>query len=321
MSTEITRSAPTALTIREDQTRFTPEQEQALLNHAGVSRNASDADVEVFFHQVKRTGLDPFAKQIHMIERQGKQTIQVGIDGFRLIARRAVDKTGEALGYEDNLWCDQNGNWRDVPVPGQVPVAAKVTVLRNGQRYPAVALYEEYVARKKNGDVNAMWSQRPAGQLAKCAEALALRKAFPQDLAGLYTSEEMQQADNPDRARPAPAQSQQAQSAPSPDQAQQKPVKGPDDRAREVLQSTDPAEVQSFGKLLRRQHPEHPAIPHLIERYNALTQDPGPQPKEAALPAEEPAPPGRHEEVVDAEIVPEHEAAQQSEPLFEETTS
>lgn len=248
-------SADTALTIREDQTGFTEEQQQALLNHAGVSRNAKPADVEVFFHQVKRTGLDPFAKQIYLIERQGKQTIQTGIDGFRLIARRAVDRTGETLGYEDNLWCDENGTWHDVPKPGARPIAAKVTVLRNGQRFPAIALYDEYVATKRDGTVNAMWSQRPAGQLAKCAEALALRMAFPQDLSGLYTADEMHQADNvPQPAAPASApaaSSPGATSAGSPEQATE------DAWSRRLAEIwDDPAAIDRAMKSLRSNRPD-----------------------------------------------------------------
>lgn len=260
MSTEI-KGAQTALTIREDQTTFTAEQQQALLNHAGVSGNAKSADVEVFFHQVKRTGLDPFAKQIYMIERMGKQTIQTGIDGFRLIARRAVDRTGESLGYEDNLWCDQHGNWRDVPKPGEHPVAAKVTVLRNGERFPAVALFEEYAATKRDGSLTQMWKDRPAGQLAKCAEALALRKAFPQDLSGLYTAEEMQQADNstpaPRQTTPTPAptaSSPGAASASSPDTAGPSTPDQPAERLQAIWD--DPAAIDSALPWLRSNRPE-----------------------------------------------------------------
>lgn len=197
------QSAQTALTIRDDQTTFTDEQATAL-QHLGVQR-ATRADVDIFFHQCKRTGLDPFARQIYMIERQGKQTIQTGIDGFRLIADRTIRSTGGHLGYEDTEWCGPDGKWQDVWIGKTPPAAARVTVLRNGQRFPAIALYDEYVGRKRDGSVTQMWQSRPAGQIAKCAEALALRKAFPQDLSGLYTSDEMQQADN------APRQVQQAQ--------------------------------------------------------------------------------------------------------------
>ena len=192
----------TDLTIREDQT-FWDNRQIAALQQLGVDR-ATKADLAVFFHQCARTGLDPFARQIYMIERQGRQTIQTGIDGFRLIARRATDAARGAFGYEDTQWCGDDGQWRDVWLSKEPPAAARATVIRDGQRFPAIALWTEYVATKRNGEITQMWVTKPALMLAKCAEALALRKAFPQDLSGIYTSDEMGQADNPSQ-KPAPA--------------------------------------------------------------------------------------------------------------------
>lgn len=184
----------TALAIADDQTEFNHDQ-VAVLQQLGL-RGADRADLAVFFHQARRTGLDPFARQIYMIERQGKQTIQTGIDGFRLIARRTVEHTGESLGYEDTLWCGPEGVWTDAWLKAEPPAAAKVVVIRGGQRFSAVALFREYVATKRDGSPTSMWATKGALMLAKCAEALALRKAFPQDLSGLYTSDEMAQAEN-----------------------------------------------------------------------------------------------------------------------------
>lgn len=202
---EVARSeAPTtALAISTEQTTWTDRQ-LATLRQIGVE-NASDGDLEVFFHQVKRTGLDPFAKQIYMISRtqwnsrtrqeEAKQTIQTGIDGFRLIARRAADSAGDVLSFEDTLWCGPDGKWVDVWVSPQPPAAAKVVVVRgHGQRYPAVATLAEYAGWTGKGNerrLTRMWQEKAALMLAKCAEALALRRAFPQDLSGLYTADEM----------------------------------------------------------------------------------------------------------------------------------
>lgn len=195
----------TELAIRDGQATFDAKQ-LAALEQLGVS-GASRADQAIFFHQCVRTGLDPFARQIYMIKRKQwdadkkqsveKQTIQTGIDGFRLIARRAADKRKETLGYADTLWCGDDGQWRDVWLSVEPPAAAKVTVYRDGQPFPAVALMREFRAAKKDGTPAAQWASKPVHMIAKCAEALALRMAFPQDLSGLYTTDETG-ADEPD---------------------------------------------------------------------------------------------------------------------------
>lgn len=183
----------TAVAIREDQTEF-DDRQVALLRSLGVEK-AQRADLALFFHVAKRTGLDPFARQIYMIERYSKdgpkQTIQTGIDGFRLVAQRTAERTGEALSYEDTMWCGEDGEWRDVWVSSAPPTAAKVTVLRGSSRFPNVALMSEYAQTKRDGSYTQMWSTKGALMLAKCAEAGALRKAFPQDLSGLYTADEI----------------------------------------------------------------------------------------------------------------------------------
>jgi hypothetical protein len=110
------RAGGSGLALTSDQTWWNNRQ-RAALDQLGV-QGASDGDLMVFMHVAQRTGLDPFARQIYMIGRNGreqdangqwvnvvKQTIQTGIDGFRLVARRAADRLGETLEYEDTQWC------------------------------------------------------------------------------------------------------------------------------------------------------------------------------------------------------------------------
>lgn len=188
-----------SLTLHADQ-EFWTDKQLAGLRQLGVDR-ASNGDLAVFMHVAQRTGLDPFAKQIYMIERAGKQTIQTGIDGFRLIARRAVDAAGESLSIDGGAWCGPDGEWRDVWLGSEPPTAARVIVRRGGHEFVGVALLSEYGQTRANGDLVSQWRTRPAGMLAKCAEALALRKAFPLDLSGIYSDDEMGQADNQPPAR------------------------------------------------------------------------------------------------------------------------
>lgn len=158
-----------------------------------LCKGISDQELMLFGRVCKRTGLDPFARQIYAITRSGRMTIQTSIDGFRVIAQRS----GSYNGQEGPFWCGDDGVWRDVWLSKKAPCAAKVGVYRKGAQYPitGIALWEEY-AQGFKGSLSAMWSKMPTVMLAKCAEAIALRKAFPQDLSGIYTSDEMDQADS-----------------------------------------------------------------------------------------------------------------------------
>ncbi|NUS79122.1 MAG: phage recombination protein Bet [Streptomyces sp.] len=201
MSAEITKAGG-ALAIRPDQTTWT-EQQGAVLRQSGIDNQVATEELSAFLHLCQRTRLDPFSRQIYLIGRwnnqQGRKvyTPQTSIDGYRVIAHRAAAEAGHALGYEDTLWCAKDGRWQDVWLDDAPPAAAKVTVIRNGMRFSAVARYSEYVQTKKGGEPSGLWVKMPATMTAKCAEALALRMAFPHDLAGVYTAEEMAQADNP----------------------------------------------------------------------------------------------------------------------------
>lgn len=179
------------LVISPDQQAFTTQQ-LATLRQIGVEK-ASEGDLAVFFHHCQRTGLDPFAKQIYMVGRWDnragamKYVIQTGIDGYRLIAER----TGTYAG-SDETWQEQNGRLVSATVTVRKVVAGQVC------GFTATARLEEYVQTGKDGKPMGLWAKMPHRMLAKCAEALALRKAFPQDLSGIYTAEEMSQADSQD---------------------------------------------------------------------------------------------------------------------------
>lgn len=209
MTTELATTQPAGVIAAPESVQFNPA-ERAMLAQLGLS-DAPEGDLMLFAHVCRTSGLDPFRREIYMIGRntqvtkyvpnargdgQHKETryetvytIQTGIQGFRKRARELADAKGDRLGFEGPFWAGEDGVWREMwPQKTPVPVAAKYVVFRNGEPCPAVCHYDEYVQEAGSGadrGPNSMWSKMPRNQLAKCAEAQALQRAYPDELSGL----------------------------------------------------------------------------------------------------------------------------------------
>lgn len=163
-----------------------------------VAKGATDDELRLFIQVCKGANLNPFLKQVFLVKRwdskEGREVgaIQVSIDGLRAIA----EETGDYCGNEDPEFSGEEPSkieGKDKAEKTFVhPKTAKVTIYKmvQGQRYPfsATARWEEYYPGQKMGY---QWHQRPYLMLGKCAEALALRKAFPKLMSGMYAQEEL----------------------------------------------------------------------------------------------------------------------------------
>lgn len=170
-----------------------PQFNQAQLNliKQQIMPGASDLELEFFISVCRHTGLDPFSKQIYAIKRRSKDARgnwvekwvpQCSIDGFRAVA----ESSGAYAGSDEPVFTDDKDG---------KPIKATVTIYKmvQGQRCPfvAAAYWDEYLPAEGQ---DKMWQRMPRTMLSKCAEALALRKAFSTKLGGVYTADEMQQA-------------------------------------------------------------------------------------------------------------------------------
>lgn len=197
-----------AMQKRDESAGFT-ESEVDLIK-TQIAPGVTDGELKLFLHVCKSRQLDPFAKQVYAIvreqwnnetrQREKKMTIMASIDGFRLTAKRggieAIDEP--EFEYDARLKSDAN--------PLGI-VKATVRVWRKGVDRPTVgvAYWDEYAQTKRDGGLMGLWPKMPRTMIAKCAEAQALRKAAPEELSGIYATEEMDQAQSePREAAPAP---------------------------------------------------------------------------------------------------------------------
>lgn len=167
-----------------------------LIKHT-YCRGATDAEYELFVGQCKRLRLSPEARQIWSVARKNKdgtieRSTQVSIDGFRLVAERS----GKYAGQTPVEWCGTDGVWTQSWIADGAPVAARVGVHRTDFKEPLV----RFARLKSFAQYSPFWSKMPEHMIAKVAEALALRAAFPNDLSGVYIPEEMGGAESEMRA-------------------------------------------------------------------------------------------------------------------------
>ena len=156
-----------------------------------IAKGATDNELYLFLQTAKRTGLDPLARQIYCIKRYsgGKEvmSVQISIDGFRAIA----DRTGKYVPSKEPTYTfDSDRNLESATA------YIKKFVAGTWHEISATAFYDEYVQTTKDGNPNSMWRKMPRLMLAKTAESLVLRKAFPAELSGLYTVDELPPPDD-----------------------------------------------------------------------------------------------------------------------------
>jgi phage recombination protein Bet len=184
---------------------FNPEQLKVLQEQ--LAPKCSPSELNYFIEVCKITGLSPFTREIYAISRNNwnpetgqnepKMTIQVSIDGLRKRAANTGLYDGSAT-----YWCGDDAVWLEVWLKNSLPSAAKTIVYRKGsQPFVAVARFDSYKQEYKNKktqkmELSGQWAKMPDLMIGKVSEALALRKAFPEQTAGLYASEEMDQIDS-----------------------------------------------------------------------------------------------------------------------------
>src|SRR5712691_5973712 len=151
------------------------EDQVALLKRT-IAKGCTDDEFALFLQVCQRTGLDPFARQIYAIKRwqdgENRMVTQTSIDGYRLIA----DRTGRYAGSSEVSY-----DTIDAEHPGWATVTVYKLVGEHAREFTAAARWQEY-AQVFKGALGTMWKKMPYLMLGKCAEALALRKAFPQEL-------------------------------------------------------------------------------------------------------------------------------------------
>jgi phage recombination protein Bet len=162
---------------------------------AAVGPDLTKSQLKLALVYAQKVGADLFARQIYPVVDRGRLIFMASIDFLRVIAERSGKYAGQgAPEYEEG--CDCQG--QAVPLMFPHPVWAQVPIHRKGWELPIVrrAYFHEYVPLNREGKPRETWVKMPHVMLAKVSEAAGIRAAFPNDVQGLYTDDEMEQAHN-----------------------------------------------------------------------------------------------------------------------------
>lgn len=192
-----------------------------LIRHT-VASDTNEQEFNLFMEASRRIGLDPFRKQIYAVvyskdnAQKRKMSIITGIDGFRAVAARngnyRPDEEEADIVYDKEEKSDTN----KLGIVKATVTAWKADDAGNWHPVKAVAYWDEYAPLKENWsydeaqgkkvpdgtfrlDATSMWRKMPRVMITKCAEGLAIRKGWPEDLSGVYSPEEMAQAEATDQ--------------------------------------------------------------------------------------------------------------------------
>ena len=166
---------------------FTPRDVETI--KAVLAPGVSDEELALFGRVCSLLDLSPFRDEVALVGRYSKDAgrkvykHQVTVHGRRVLAQR----TGELRGIGGPEWTgprDEHGHhhWTDLWDSSEPPHAARVRVYRAGWAEPAIGTvpWREFAQRDREGRLVGLWPSMPAHMLGKVAEALALRRAFPE---------------------------------------------------------------------------------------------------------------------------------------------
>ena len=252
---------------------YQPTEQDKSLVRTTIAKDLDEKEFNLFMAVCQAHGLNPILRQIHPVKYKGRMIFQVGIDGFRLQAQRSKEYRGQLGPY----WCGDDGEWKDVWVSDTPPVAAKVGVYRETLKDPntgeflpvwGIAKFSSFAKwfPDKNGNgkhLGEMWANSPDNQLAKCAEAQAIRKAFPAETSSLFTKDEEISQETMQRLADQDAKEAEAGGKPE--------VAMPEKNVTPTTENQEQHNISQIKEMLDEMKADRPTR----DKYNAMLQKDG----------------------------------------------
>lgn len=226
-----------------DRVEITPERIAYWTQH--YTKDATPEERDHFVGVCRTRGLNPEARHIYFIKAGGRAAIVLSIDAYRLIA----DRTGAYAGIHPVAFEFTDDQTRK-------PVKATITVQKfvQGQvrEFSAVVYFSEFYKPSRDGK-KTLWDTMPLTMLEKCAEAKALRKAFPEELSSLYIREEMVENETEEPAVSATTSNSSAQ-------------------ATDIIVTNEPKVNEWLSKKLKDAGVPEPQWSEIIDSLNGYTR-------------------------------------------------